>query len=135
MFFLHQNSLVIPLPDRWKRHHIDEPLIQRAVREAVLQAGLARLVTCHSFSHSFGKHLLEAGHGTCTILELLGHNEWDYESHSRALDKGRREVFSPLDTLQVNGWTSKRRKRLRHEKRLPMILSLPEFCDARPHLR
>ena len=36
-----------------RRHHIDENTLQKAVRQAALQAGLTKRVSCHTFRHSF----------------------------------------------------------------------------------
>lgn len=55
------------------RHHVQETILQRAVKEAVRKVGLVRHVGCHTFRHSSATHLLEAGYDVRTIQELLGH--------------------------------------------------------------
>jgi integron integrase len=37
----------------YRRHHLHESLIQRAVRSAAVDAGIPKRVTCHSLRHSF----------------------------------------------------------------------------------
>lgn len=97
---------VFPQRHRWKnretgeqgRHHVDETILQRAVKEAVREAGVTKRVGCHTFRHSFATHLLAAGYDIRTIQELLGHKSVNTTMiYTHVLNKGGLGVSSPLD--------------------------------------
>ena len=83
-----------------RRHHIDEKLLQRAVKRAVQASGVAKLATPHTFRHSFATHLLQSGYDIRTVQELLGHADVATTMiYTHVLNKGGRGVTSPLDAM------------------------------------
>ena len=103
------SKLAAPSTDlRWRnpktgeegRHHVDGSLVQKAVKDAVMTAGLTKRATCHTFRHSFGTHLLEGAYDIRTVQEFLGHKDVKTTTiYTHLLNRAASGVRGPVDAL------------------------------------
>lgn len=94
------NRSVDPRSGVRRRHHFYPQTLQRAVKDAVRQAGIAKPASCHTMRHSFATHLLDSGYDIRTVQELLGHKDVSTTMiYTHVLNKGAHGVKSPADLL------------------------------------
>lgn len=80
-----------------RRHHLYDTVVQKAVKQAIRDAGITKHASCHTFRYSFATHILESGYDIRTIQELLGNKNVETTIISHVIDQGGKSVRSSAD--------------------------------------
>ncbi len=93
-----KGSSVDPRSGIRRRHHLDRSSIQRAVRRAMVTAGIHKHAGLHTFRHSFATRLLDQGTDIRTVQELLGHNDVrTTQIYTHVINQNAWAIRSPAD--------------------------------------
>jgi integron integrase len=98
-FFPSRELTFVSGTNEYRRYHLHETHVQKAIKWAVRKSKLLKRASAHTFRHSFASHLLQANYDIRTIQELLGHSDvrttmiYTHTVHSRTI----KETRSPLD--------------------------------------
>lgn len=83
-----------------RRHHIDESMINRVIKNAGRSAGIHKIISSHTLRHSFATHLLQSGTDIRTVQQQLGHADVKTtEIYTHILKQGADGVKSPFSLL------------------------------------
>ena len=98
-FFPAKTLTLVPDEGKYRRYHLHETHVNKAIRRAVRKTKILKRVSSHTFRHSFATHLLQANYDIRTIQEMLGHSDvrttmiYTHTIRSQTV----KEIKSPLD--------------------------------------
>ena len=83
-----------------KRYHLHESTYDKILHAVVIESGIKKRISAHTFRHSFATHMLEAGYNLRLIQELLGHSSITTTMvYTHVTQTQIKDYHSPLDAI------------------------------------
>lgn len=100
--FPSRNRCQHPTDGYFCRHHLHWTALTKVLRRAVIESGIAKHVTAHTFRHSFATQLLINGSDIRTVQELLGHNDLKTtQIYTHVIGQHSSGTTSPIDRNNI----------------------------------
>ena len=97
-FFPAKTLTFVPDEGKYRRYHLHETHVNKAIQRAVRKAKILKRASSHTFRHSFATHLLQANYDILTIQEMLGHSDVTTMIYTHTIKcQTVKEVKSTLD--------------------------------------
>jgi len=101
--FPSRNLSVDSLANTQRRQHIDQSVVNKAIKSAMNKVNIEKKVSAHTFRHSFATHLLQKGVAIRRLQELMGHNNIETTKiYVQVLQRELAHISSPLDDLVLS---------------------------------
>ncbi len=82
------------------RHHFHPTCVRKAIKKALKQANITKVITPHTLRHTFATHLLQSGADIRTVQAQLGHSDVKTtQINTHVLQQGANGVVSPLSKV------------------------------------
>ena len=98
-FFPAPTLTLIEGENEYRRYHLHDTVVQKAIKRAVNSARIMKKASAHTFRHSFASHLLQERYDIRTVQVLLGHSDIRTTMKYTHTLQGRtiKRAKSPLD--------------------------------------
>lgn len=82
------------------RHHIDETVVRKRIKQAIRSTSICKEASSHTFRHSFATQCILNGMDIRTLQEIMGHSSVSTtQIYMHVVNQRQTPVVSPIDLL------------------------------------